>query len=262
MSLDKQKKFGKCNLSLISVKEAPSMDSCQITQLLFGELYVIQSVNKFWAEIIIFDKKIIGYIPKSQLFQITKKEFEQILQYKKFYTTDIISSIDINGRIIILPFGSLLYNYDGMNCTFVDSKWHFMGNALKPSPKNLDFIEILVKKMINAPYQESGNSVLGIDSIHLVSTFYKFIGINTPMNIHDLYQMGSPIDLVKDCQLGDIIFFGEKEIEHIGIVINKNNILHVDGHVKMDQYDYMGIVSKENKSHIVKKIRMIRRLIL
>jgi cell wall-associated NlpC family hydrolase len=46
---------------------------------------------------------------------------------------------------------------------------------------------------------------------------------------------------------GDLVFFGENKITHVGILINKNEVIHAFGKVRIDKINENGIINNENK---------------
>jgi cell wall-associated NlpC family hydrolase len=141
-------------------------------------------------------------------------------------------------------------------------KINFFGNAISTNQKlNTTQIENLIKKILNAPMITGGNSIFGLDSIGLIQFFFKFLQINVTGTLDEIIEKNTEIGLVKNVKFGDIIFFGNKKIEHFGIVLSNKNILHIHGYARIDEYDYLGIKNKENDSeYLFSKIYKIIRI--
>jgi cell wall-associated NlpC family hydrolase len=107
-----------------------------------------------------------------------------------------------------------------------------------------------------------GNSIFGLDSLGLIQFFYRFMQINVTGNLEEIIESNTKIDLVKNVKFGDIIFFGNKKIEHFGIVLSNKNILHVHGYARIDEYDYLGIKNFEKTDeYLFSKIYKIIRIL-
>jgi cell wall-associated NlpC family hydrolase len=55
---------------------------------------------------------------------------------------------------------------------------------------------------------------------------------------------------------GDLVFFGENKITHVGIIINRDEIIHAFGKIRIDKINKEGILNTEtNKiTHKLKKV--------
>ena len=55
---------------------------------------------------------------------------------------------------------------------------------------------------------------------------------------------------------GDLAFFGEKKVTHVGILINKNKIIHAFGSVRIDYINEKGIINSDSNilTHHLKKL--------
>ena len=70
---------------------------------------------------------------------------------------------------------------------------------------------------------------------------------------------GKVVNSLADIKLGDLAFFdnAEGKITHVGIVLNKEQIIHASGRVKIDLLESKGIYSEEQKryTHNLKVIK-------
>ena len=67
---------------------------------------------------------------------------------------------------------------------------------------------------------------------------------------------------LSDVKLGDLAFFDNEEgkIIHVGIMLNKMNIIHASGKVKIDILESKGIYSEELKRY-THKLKVIKRFV-
>lgn len=254
-------KFGFCHLSVIDIFREETCDSCLVGQLLFGEIYIIEESKKHFSKIMT-QNGTLGYVDASQVYLISKKEYATIEKQEKFYTTDILSTIEFENNIIYLNMGSVLYDYDGLSSKVLGYTLNFSAGAVPVlQHKEKKIMELLIRKTLNFPYKNGGNTLMGMDGLGLAIHFFKYSNITIERNLDSLATKGIPISLVKDCVFGDIIFFGEKKIEHIGIVLNSKQLIHSYGSVKISPYDYLGIKEESSGKYTHNRIQKIVRLL-
>lgn len=230
-------------------------------QLLFGETYEIINSNKKFIEIQSIHNSIRGYILKSQSRILSPKEFKVLQNAPKFYTTDSVSTIILNHAITLLSIGSTLYNFDGLVCQFMDQKINFNGNAISSSQVlQQNQIETLLKKLVNTPYLTGGQSIFGIDAMGLIRFYLKYLGIKSPKSIDEIMEIGENISLIKNAKFGDLVFWGQKNVEQVSILLNNNTLIHCNGMIKISKYDYLGIIDPEDNSYEFTKIIKIVRV--
>ena len=63
----------------------------------------------------------------------------------------------------------------------------------------------------------------------------------------------------EESEPGDLAFFGNKEgkITHVGIILEKNHIIHSSGKVRIDRIDQQGIFNTKAGNH-THKLRLIK----
>jgi hypothetical protein len=232
-----------------------------VGQLLFGETYEIINSNKKFIEIQCINNSISGYILKSQSRILSPKEFKVLQNAPKYYTTDSVSTIILNHAITLLSIGSTLYNFDGLVCQFMDQKITFNGNAISSTQVLQQHqIETLLKKLVNTPYMTGGQSIFGMDPLGLIRFYLKYLGINSPKNIDEMLDIGQHISLIKNAKFGDLVFWGQKNVEQVSILLNNNCLIHCNGMIKISKYDYLGIINSDDNSYEFSKIIKIVRL--
>jgi cell wall-associated NlpC family hydrolase len=91
---------------------------------------------------------------------------------------------------------------------------------------------------------------------------YKLNGYQLNRNSADQAKQGEPLSFIEESEAGDLAFFDDKEgiIDHVGIMMNDNYIIHVDGKVRIDRIDHSGIFNAELKRH-THQLRVIKKII-
>ncbi|MGM0504917.1 MAG: C40 family peptidase, partial [Bacteroidota bacterium] len=120
----------------------------------------------------------------------------------------------------------------------------------------------LCKMFLNAPYLWGGKNPLGIDCSGFVQVIYKILGIKLPRDAGMQVALGQTINFIGEVTTGDLAFFDDEEgtIIHMGIILNKEEIIHASGKVRIDKFDHQGIFNQEKKEYTY-KLRIIKRLI-
>jgi cell wall-associated NlpC family hydrolase len=152
-----------------------------------------------------------------------------------------------------------------MDRTFEVGEMSYMiqGNNFSSSRSNSR--ELIIEKALkyfNSPYLWGGRSPFGIDCSGFSQILYKMAGFPIPRNASEQSLIGENLSFLEESKPGDLAFFDNEEgnIIHVGIIWEKNKIIHSSGMVRIDNIDQFGIYNVDTKrySH---KLRIMRRII-
>ncbi|HLV53450.1 MAG TPA: C40 family peptidase, partial [Cryomorphaceae bacterium] len=117
-------------------------------------------------------------------------------------------------------------------------------------------------RFLHAPYLWGGKTAFGIDCSGLMQVIFNCAGIDLPRDAYQQATVGESVDFVDMTEPGDLVFFDNEEqrITHVGVVIEKERILHASGCVRIDKLDHQGIFNADVNSY-THKLRLIRRVI-
>jgi len=75
-------------------------------------------------------------------------------------------------------------------------------------------------------------------------------------------KQGEPLSFIEESEPGDLAFFDNNEgvIDHVGIILKDNYIIHTYGHVRIDRLDHTGIFNTEEKRY-THQLRVIKKII-
>ena len=159
--------------------------------------------------------------------------------------------------------GSSLPNYNDQKFIIKNYKLNIQGNVSSPNKigtKNQIVEDALM--YLNAPYLWGGRSPFGIDCSGFTQVVYKINNIIIPRDAYQQAELGQGYSFIEEAEAGDIAFFDNDEgkINHVGILIGRNKIIHASGKVRIDTLDHQGIFNKETNSYS-HKLRIIKNIL-
>ena len=113
--------------------------------------------------------------------------------------------------------------------------------------------------LLNIPYLWGGVSAFGLDCSGFTQTLFRFIGITLPRNSFRQFEVGEEVAFDERLEC-DLAFFGnDGKVSHVGLVADKNRILHASGLLHFDELRKEGIYS-ERRGELTHKLIGIKRL--
>ncbi len=256
--------YAACHLSSIALRSRTSHRSELLSQILFGELVEIQELKgKKWVKVRCLIDNTIGWVESAQLTAITHEECEGYNQDFSF-VLDSFHSIIADDHHLKIPLGSRLPAFDGLKFDFNKTEYRCSGQVVNAANLKSDRKSLIriAKRYLNVPHFYGGRTPLGIDSAGLIQMLFLLIGKSMPRFATAQINQGETIDFAERSLPCDIAFFENRfgNISHVGLVLNHNEIIHVDGKVKIDLYDHFGIFDVK-KARYTHKLRLIKRLL-
>ena len=254
-----KQQYAFCALGVIPVRTEPSDAAEQCTQLLFGEVIEILSLQQPWLHIRTLHDGYEGYIDFKQVLPLTEKELRRWLDAKTANTKQLLEIQGPQG-IQLLPGGVFI----GTDARFQIGAFSYqLKNEAQNSileAYNLQTIWQYIDAFSNTPYLWGGRSIFGIDCSGFVQNVFRLLDFNLPRDAYQQAELGSVVSY-EERQALDLAFFinAKGKIHHVGIVTENGDIIHASGQVRTDELLPSGIynVAAEQQTHQLHEIRRI-----
>ena len=258
--------YGISGLSIIPFRKEPSEKSEMTSQVLFGEYFEVHDIFMGWCRLTLGYDGYEGWVDQKMITELSDRSYQKILNSPFAVCTDIFNIIpgDAEQNMMIVA-GSTLPCWRPYKKEFsINREIHKMtGNFMYRQPDDIrKFIIQQALMYFNVPYLWGGRTPFGIDCSGLTQIIYKQAGIKIPRDASLQVHLGVAFSFVEEAMPGDLAFFDDEEgnIIHVGIIWEKNKIIHSSGKVRIDNVDQFGIFNVETKrySH---KMRVMKRII-
>lgn len=248
--------YGLCHLSVIPVRLAAENTSGLVTQILYGEHYKILEQRKYWSRIRLAFDASEGWVPKNQIWQIDKDSYDGLIENEqKGHSANLVSFLeDEHNHLIPILLGSTIPKKNLLG-------HRYEGETLKKQTKKENIVNSSLY-YLNAPELTGGRTPFGIDSSGLAQMAYKINGVLLKRTPEEQSLQGESLSFIEESEPGDLAFFDNTEgkIDHVGIILHENNIIHVNGKVRIDRLDHTGIFNNESRSY-THQLRVIKKII-
>jgi hypothetical protein len=248
--------FGVCRLATVSVMKEPEWSSLQLTQLLFGEYYLVLSKTRNgWLEIFMPITGITGWMRFEQHHEIIEEYYRQIEISDFRITTDVSSVLLFRKQPVSIVMGSLV-PVNATELFKVEEQLAFNGEAkLLSQKRDAEFLEAVALKYLNAPERPGGRTTFGIDSDAFIRLVYRLAGYSITTNFTNL-QKNLPSVEFDDMKPGDLAYFTSNKKNHYGIILTGARVIGCLGHVRIDSIQDNSL-STETQHWVLTDIRRI-----
>lgn len=248
--------YGICHLSIVSVRAQADDTSEMVTQLLYGEHFKILERRRFWSRIRIAFDKCEGWVHNQQITEIDETLYYSIEKdIKPKYTCDMVSFVESRDTVLI----PILLGSSIQNC--IESAHKFEGSYTEEKKEKSNLVQTALL-YLNAPFLWGGKTPFGIDASAFTQMVYKINGHKLLRKASEQSSQGEPLSFIEESEAGDLAFFdnSDGEIYHVGIIMDNNYIIHVDGKVRIDRLDHTGIFNTDLGNYTY-QLRVIKKII-
>lgn len=248
--------YGICHLSSIPVRSQADEAGEMLTQILYGEHFKVLENRKFWSKIRVAYDGCEGWIVNQQFLMITEEDYLQFENTTNTqYASDLVSFVTTAKNVMqpillgscIQPTAFLEHTFEGNSIDSIQPKENLIRTALM---------------YLNAPYLWGGKTPFGIDAAGFTQMVYKINGYQLLRNAPKQATQGEALSFIEESEAGDLAFFDNKEgeIDHVGIIMQNNYIIHASGTVRIDRIDHTGIFNTDLRNY-THQLRVIKKII-
>ena len=255
---------GICLIAVAPMRSLPDHKSEMVNQILFGETCAVLETTDEWLHIELLADHYRGWVAKNQITRLDEALSSKLDQLEVRCAAEAINYVDRLADGIRFPVsgGSIFYFDDSGPIPLNNHSYQYRGaltNALSANqPERIPDNACI---FLNTPYLWGGRSAFGIDCSGLVQLAFKMSGLKVPRDSGVQANQGVQVHLIHEALPGDLVFFDNEAgiINHVGIYIGQNEVVHAHGLVRIDKIDHHGIFNREiNKySH---PLRLIKRI--
>ncbi len=253
---------GICNLSIVPLRIEPSDKSEMISQVLFGEHFIVLETREKWSKIRIAFDNYEGWIDTNQYAQISEEYYLEIETSKNALAGELIDfATDENDNFLTIAIGATLPFYNNKNLKLGNLNYHYEGRVFNEKQAKETLIE-MAARFLNAPYLWGGKTPFGIDCSGFTQMVYKLCGYKLLRDAGQQATQGEVLSFIEESEPGDLAFFDNEEgvIVHVGIIMKDNYIIHAHGKIRIDRIDHSGIFNVDTQRH-THKLRVIKKII-
>jgi gamma-D-glutamyl-L-lysine dipeptidyl-peptidase len=240
--------YGIGNLAIAPLRAEGSERSEMVSQVLFGETFIINEWQENWVNITTTYDNYTGWIGKLLFKQISEAEFNDINKSKWPVTNSAVTWAFKKPEmaLLYLPFGCTLPSFGGNECAIGDD--HYLVPEMDEEVE--DTLIETAMQFLNTPYLWGGRTHFGIDCSGFTQAVFKLHGYQLNRDASQQVLQGEEVSLGQ-AKAGDLAFFknAEGKIIHVGILLGEDEIIHASGKVKIEQVDEQGIYSPEQGKH-------------
>ncbi|MBW7869066.1 MAG: C40 family peptidase [Brumimicrobium sp.] len=232
-----------CHLTVVPVRISPDDTSEIITQLLFGEVVCILSIQNQWLQIEITHDTYKGWVDSKQFMPISKQTAELIVTNPR-QQDEVLPLQTPWGNQTILAGSPIL----SQNKNFQIEDFSYSWNEMAPVIREQNISELALK-YLNSPYLWGGRTCFGIDCSGFTQTVYHQLGISLNRDASQQVLQGKEVTFNNQRE-GDLAFFRSEKsgkITHVGIILENNTIIHAHGRVRIDTLKEEGIYNEKEK---------------
>src|SRR5690606_32758303 len=158
------------------------------------------------------------------------------------------------GNLIHIPMGSSL------NYATREERSSFEGHTVSGIKDKPEIVKTAAL-YVNTPYLCGGKTHFGIDCSGITQMVYMLNGHFLKRNAAQQATQGEALSFIEESEPGDLAFFDDNEcnIIHVGIMMQDNYIIHVNGKVRIDRIDHSGIYNVDLRKH-THQLRVIKKI--
>ena len=252
--------------SIVPVRSEANEASEQVTQLLFAETVEVIEEQPSWIRIKNDADAQEGWVDFKMLTRLSQSECEKFAKCSKIARVKMPMAYAVsenNSQTIPLTAGTCLPDYKDGRFELLGVGFLIDPGMVAQSPLELNPTNMMntVRFFLNIPYLWGGKNAMGMDCSGFSQIVHSLFGHNLLRNASEQAQQGMVVTSFDEVQVGDLAFFDHNDgkISHVGIILDKERIIHCSGRIKVEKLDQTGIYSIEQGGTYTHHLVSIRR---
>ena len=246
--------YGICQLSIVPIRSSADETAEMISQLLYGEHFKVLEQLKNWSKIRTAFDKCEGWVQNLQIVLIDENEYALLnSDDSPEYTIDLVSFVELDkSNLLPIVLGSVFHK---------TSKHVHEGNLISSKQKKPHLIDTALL-YLNTAHLWGGKTPFGIDAPGFTQMVYRINGYKLLRNAEEQAAQGTALSFLEESEAGDLAFFDNNEgiIDHVGIIMDNNYVIHICKSVYIDRIDHTGIFNYDSKAY-THQLRVIKKII-
>lgn len=255
--------------SVVPVRTEARETAEMSTQILFAEQCEILAEQARWYQVRLCQDGQEGWVDKKMLTPLSAEEEQKLpAEATAMVLMPMAYAVsENNGQTIPLTAGTRLCNYKDGRFELLGVGFRIDPSMVLTAPLPMDEPHLLqaVRFFLNIPYLWGGKNAMGMDCSGFTQVVLSLFGKHLLRNASEQAAQGTEVNGLEDAQAGDLAFFCKPQtnhannvnnennanngahapITHVGILIDKQRIIHCSGRVKVEKIDATGIFSIE-----------------
>lgn len=230
--------YGIVRQTILPVYLRPKTDSALVTQLLFGECYLLTGLtsDREWFKVYHEDSATGGWVWAKSIKEITAEAYDTFLNQDFQFVTSPIAAIDYQGTHLYLLPGSRLHFSEKELFNWQDHLG-FTGTYRPFAVKtNREELLDLALRFLNAPFQAGGRSIFGMDATHVFPLIFAMGGYSWPNG-----KLPGKVIHPEEVEPGDLMVAWDAELgqSHYALYLGAEQVFWMDHRVqKTDLEDW------------------------
>lgn len=211
------------NLPIINLYKKPSANSEIVTQMIYGDSFLVSEKTKNWTKIKIIDDGYKGYIKRRRFCNFLKSSHKVSVLKANIYRLPNkqkkISQLTFNSKIKVLGIKNDFFKFE--------KGWINKRDVMPILFKEKNsFKKISIFK--NVKYKWGGKSFKGIDCSALIQLFLNFNNKFCPRDARDQIKYFKRNIKLKNIRKNDIIYWKG----HVALALSNKKLIHAYGPMK------------------------------
>ncbi len=207
----------------VPLRDAPAPDARQVSELLFGEEFVVLEEKDGWAWGQCVDDDYVGYARSDDLRAEPLEPTHRIGALRTHvFSEPELKSVPIDALSLGSPV--TVAEKSGRYARLADGGWVHQVALAPLDATEPDFVATALR-FLGVPYLWGGGSALGLDCSGLVQVALTRAGIACPRDSYmQIDAVGDAVDPDGPYRRGDLIVFPD----HCGLMVDARDIVHAN----------------------------------